>query len=704
MDLVIGTRTNPAAVEQLVNELKQIPLTEATLYVGYPILHSADVAMSLDSILTCVEHGIVVFDLIGHDRHTNWEQIEERQAEVEISLKSKLFRHRELTAKRQLAVPVSIITYLPFKPNNVADTEIVIAEQGHLREALDDLPRMDRRYIKALNAAIQQVATIKPHNKRLNVKSDSSKGGRLKVIEREIANLDKWQKKGAIECPDGPQRIRGLAGSGKTVVLALKAAYLHAQHPDWTIAVGFQTQSLYEQFRDLIRRFTFEHIGDEPDWDRLKIMHAWGSSGSPGLYSAITEANGLECRDFQYAKRHFGSLAFEGVCGEALSMLVGRPENPIFDALLVDEAQDFGPNFFQFAYKSVKPPHRFVFAYDELQSLSETSLPGLVQLFGTDRHGEPVVKLRNAEGQPQQDVILPVCYRNTPWSISTAHALGFGIYRHDGLIQMFDEPALWHDIGYEVVAGSVEPGQQATLARRADATPEYFNQLLASDEALQVFRFNTRDEQAQWVADQIALNLERDELELSDILVIFANPISVPTEAGPLISKLREKGINAHIAGVTRRVDRFFISDSIVISGIYRAKGNEAAMVYVMGADFCFEGPSLTRRRNILFTAITRSRAWVRVCGIGSSMEHLQEEWEEVKRNNYSLRFTVPSFDELARIRRINRDRTEDEIQRIEQGRKSLQATIDLIERGDITLEDLPMNLRTKLSKILGRE
>lgn len=46
-------------------------------------------------------------------------------------------------------------------------------------------------------------------------------------------------KKAAFEIPEGPQRIRGLAGSGKTIVLALKAAYLHTQYPDMKIAVTF---------------------------------------------------------------------------------------------------------------------------------------------------------------------------------------------------------------------------------------------------------------------------------------------------------------------------------------------------------------------------------------------------------------------------------------------------------------------------------
>lgn len=96
----------------------------------------------------------------------------------------------------------------------------------------------------------------------------------MRHIEAAIANMDAWQKKAAIEFPEGPQRIRGLAGSGKTIVLAQKAAILHAKYPKWNIAVTFQTRSLYQQFRGLIERFYRELTLDDPDWSKLSILHA----------------------------------------------------------------------------------------------------------------------------------------------------------------------------------------------------------------------------------------------------------------------------------------------------------------------------------------------------------------------------------------------------------------------------------------------
>ena len=75
------------------------------------------------------------------------------------------------------------------------------------------------------------------------------------------------------------QRIRGLAGSGKTIVLALKVAYLHTQNPDWRIGVTFNTRSLKEQFKRFINNFTIEQTGAEPDWENIDILNAWGAPG-----------------------------------------------------------------------------------------------------------------------------------------------------------------------------------------------------------------------------------------------------------------------------------------------------------------------------------------------------------------------------------------------------------------------------------------
>ena len=119
-----------------------------------------------------------------------------------------------------------------------------------------------------------------------------------------------------------PRCIRGLAGSGKTIVLALKASYLHALHPDWTIAITFHTRYLYQQFKNLVTNFYFYHVREEPNWGKLKILHSWGTRSEPGVYAEIALAYGQTPQNFGEAKmKHGQPFAFSGICDRLIKAL-----------------------------------------------------------------------------------------------------------------------------------------------------------------------------------------------------------------------------------------------------------------------------------------------------------------------------------------------------------------------------------------------
>jgi superfamily I DNA and RNA helicase len=531
------------------------------------------------------------------------------------------------------------------------------------------------------------------------VKPDS-RGAALKQIERGIANLDHWQQRAAIESPESPQRIRGLAGSGKTVVLALKAAYWHAQHPDWHIALTFQSRALYQQIDDLVTRFTFEHINDRPDPERLRIIHSWGSRSRAGVYSLIAAAVGETPRDWAYARSTYGQDdAFQGVCQELLEIAKARAVEPIFDAVLIDEAQDLPPVFFQLVYMFTKEPKRIVWGYDELQKLSESAMPTTDELFGTGPDGESLVSLATPADGPSRDIVLNVCYRNTPWALATAHALGIGVYREpDGLLQHPDEPSLWADIGYDVVHGSLVAGSPVRLRRSRSSYPPYFDELLTPGDAVVIQSFESEREQDAWVASQIAVNLEVDELEHDDILIVLPDAYRAKSRAPKLSAELRRRGIDSHLVGVSTSVDEVFQPGSIAIAHIFRAKGNEAPMVYAVDSQHAVSDYNAVTRRNTLFTAITRSRAWVRITGWGDGMPVIATEAAAVVDHDFQLNFTIPTAAELATLRHIHRDRTIDEEESIRKATEGLSAYLDAVQRGEIEVHDLPPAMRTQLT------
>lgn len=705
LEVVYGESSNRQVAAALARQLREI-VDEGTVYLGYPVLATADEKVEIDALLVSREHGLVAFLFAPRlpDTVDDWAAFVSSQDRLFAVLEGYLSRHENLRAGRRVAVVPHTATVFPNPVDGKFRSKVEEGFYGTLEDVSDwirELPPIEETIEHNLHAALQRVTTIKPAKKRASVVKNTSRGGVLKEIEKGIANLDRWQKAAAIESPDGPQRIRGLAGSGKTVVLALKAAYWHTTHPEWKIALTFHSRALYQQIDDLVTRFTFEHSNDRPDPERLRIIHSWGSSSRAGAYSLIANALGETPRDWSYARGKYGmDDAFQGVCRELLDIARSRDVRPIFDAVLIDEAQDLPPEFFQLVYMFTRNPKRIVWGYDELQKLSEAAMPSTDELFGEGPRGEPLVSLDAAADGPRRDIVLPVCYRNTPWALATAHALGIGVYREDGLLQHPDEPSLWGDIGYNVVHGHLRSGSRITLERSRDSYPSYFPETLKVEDAVVVETFPDERAQDEWVASQIAVNLGDDELEHDDILIVLPDTYRAKSRAPRLMRELRKLDIPSHLVGVNTSADEVFQQGSIALAHIFRAKGNEAPMVYAIDSQHAASGFNSVTRRNTLFTAITRSRAWVRITGWGEGMELIAAETENVVEKNFQLQFKIPTVAELAELRHIHRDRPESEEVAIKTATAGVTAFLEAVENGDMDLYDLPPALRTKLARL----
>lgn len=201
-------------------------------------------------------------------------------------------------------------------------------------------------------------------------------------------------------------------------------------------------------------------------------------------------------------------------------------------------------------------------------------MPTTDELFGTGPNGESLVSLVTPADGPSRDVVLPVCYRNTPWALATAHALGIGVYRDpDGLLQHPGPAVLWDDIGYDVMRGALVAGSPVTLRRSRQSYPAYFEQLLNPTDAVEIQSFASEREQDAWVASQVAVNLTVDELEHDDILIVLPDAYRAKSRAPKLSAELRRQGIDSHLVGVSTSVDEVFQPGSVAMAHIFRAKG-----------------------------------------------------------------------------------------------------------------------------------
>lgn len=717
IEITQGVNNKPAATRELVGFFSSRPDYDGVLLVGFPIIGTADGPHPIDAIWVSPTRGIVAFDII---EGATVGEFQARQDDSANKLEAKLKAHAELMKRRQLLVPVAVVSFAPAvaDPDRHSETDYPVANSATLERELRNFVWDDPGsvvYQRALSA-IQSISAIRKSRSRRLVQRENSRGAKLKALEDSIATLDAIQSRAVIETVDGVQRIRGLAGSGKTIVLALKAAYLHAQHPEWRIAVTFSTRSLKGQFRRLITNFSVDLTGEEPDWTNLRILNSWGAPGTPerdGIYHEFCLAHGIPYMDFGAARRAFrAGQEFSAVCAKALDEVVEL--QALYDVVLVDEAQDLPVSFLRMCYAALTAEKRLVYAYDELQNLSGGSVPPPDELFGVNAEGLPVVTFSDAaEGQPKQDVILEKCYRNSRPVLVTAHSLGFGIYRSapagrtSGLVQMFDHPQLWTEIGYKTVDGNLRDGEQVKLIRTEDSSPRFLEEHSSIDDLVVFHEVDSALQQAEWVAAQIIHNLREDEMRPDDIVVINPDPSSTRRQVGPIRRRLLEAGINSHLAGVDTDPDVFFQpdQDSVTFTGIYRAKGNEAGMVYIINAQDCNTSLwNLGTVRNRLFTAITRSKAWVRVVGYGSDMGQIKTEFECLRDQDFALQFRYPTQAERKTMLLVHRDMTESERKQFESRERSLDELVQDLENGNMHLQDLPPSLVGRLVELLKHE
>ena len=718
IEIVRGTNQKPVSSDQLVKVLEAQTKMSGQLFVGYPIIGTAEGPHIIDALLVSKDLGIAIICLVEGTSLGDYEEIQDDSVN---KLESKLKLHRELVERRNLLIPIHAISFAPgvANPGERDTPDYPISNGRNLVEKLSGLKESQGAWERsdlydAALSVIENISTIRQGRSRRIVRQEESRGAKLKRLEESIATLDNMQGKAVIETVEGVQRIRGLAGSGKTIVLALKAAYLHAQHPDWRIAVTFNTRSLKGQFRRLIHNFCLEQTSLEPNWENLRILNAWGRSGRQdrgGMYREFCRVHNIPFLDFRSARAISGiGSPFTRAC----ELAIGKVSDfkPMYDAILVDEAQDFSPAFLRLCHMFLKEPKRLVYAYDELQNLTEESLPSPEHIF--ERNGQGGAGLQSTtpgQNEASGDIVLQKCYRNSGPILVTAHALGFGIYRRPpkeadtGLVQMFENAQLWDQIGYEVADGSLTDGQSVVLRRTPNTSPTFLADHSSIDDLIQFKCFNDEEEQAQWLANAIKKNLEEDELRHDDIVVINPDPRTTRSKVGRVRRLLMDMGVNSHLAGVDTDPDVFFTPEnsSVTFTGVFRAKGNEAGMVYVMNSQDCHaDARNLASIRNQLFTAVTRSKAWVRVLGIGDGINELASEYEELKKRNFELSFVYPDAEQRKRLRIIHRDMTNEERQTLQGHQQDLSRLVEQLEVGQIRPEDLDEKVVKRLKDLLG--
>ena len=334
-------------------------------------------------------------------------------------------------------------------------------------------------------------------------------------------------------------------------------------------------------------------------------------------------------------------------------------------------------------------------AYDELQSLSSIEMPDLAELFGETESAEPRISLEGTyPGGIEKDFVLHRSYRCPQKVLMLAHALGLGIHGPNGPVQMLSTAESWRSIGYEVESEQLSTGLPAVIRRPAENSPNPIEEIYSGSEHLVTAAvFSDRDAELSWVAASIGKACE-ERVPPEQIIVISLDSMKARRLMTDLQARLLEHGIASTIPGLINSSSEFAETGQVTLATVYRAKGNEAPVVYVIGFERLYSYLDELDNRNRAFTSISRSKGFVRITGVGPDMQRAKAEMKLIAEDIPYLRFTFP---DMARIRNLDAEVT----RRRREHRKAKQAVQALSNVDSEALRSLDPALLKKLMKSL---
>jgi superfamily I DNA and RNA helicase len=172
------------------------------------------------------------------------------------------------------------------------------------------------------------------------------------------------------------------------------------------------------------------------------------------------------------------------------------------------------------------------------------------------------------------------------------------------------------------------------------------------DQIVQSKSFETFPDELTDIVASIKTDLS-EGLRPEDVSIIVVDDRSAKDYLNALAELLSNEGIDSN----NLHADPYGVKDfqkegRITLSTVHKAKGNEAFMVYVVGVDALFSTYAGVRERNMLFTAMTRAKGWLRVSGVGRGAELCKREIETALSQFPYLHFNYPSEEQLKVMRR----------------------------------------------------
>lgn len=643
-------------------------LSDAILYYDFPAYVDYEAAVFRpDVLILSPSHGFLAVRALDNSMfqrsRESLVEIDAALGDFASNLHSRLIRSRELRKSRTTSV-VEIHTVVLLSPDLPATTVGNDVIESSICASLESLAEFltnvrSEPLASPIMAEVRSVvegakALAKPSKRIIDDPATQPLAVALAKLENEITNFDEKQRHIALVDVGGPARIRGLAGSGKTVILAMKAAHIHLVDPASTILITFYTKSLRATIKSLVTKFYRLYSDSDPDWKKVHIRHGWGGNTVPGVYSDACVRSGWSALTLQEAKglAARNQTAFGAACNNLLQSGLVKP---YYDHVLIDEGQDFPDSFYKLAFnltKGERDRKSVIWAYDDLQDIMNVKIRQPIDLFGTGSDGLPLVDLDRTSSQvppgATNDAVLSKAYRNQLDVLVSAHALGFGVYSNN-IVQMLESAEHWEDVGYEVLSGPLQTGQPVDIFRPDRNSPLSIGEIPACP-TIDYYAAKDETDEIAWAITNINSFISGGLLP-EEILVISLDDRHARRYLSSIAEQLALIGVSSNnVIADPYNEPPFTIAGKVTLSTVYRAKGNEAAAVIAVGIDAV--ELRLRDGRNKIFTAFTRSKAWLRVSGVFRSKPAIIDELETAVANSPRINFIMPDLKVIDTIQR----------------------------------------------------
>jgi len=604
--------------------------------VGVPIIETKGFDISR---IEGVEAGSIMFRYDGHVHPDNvLRQVENQMFDIRDDIQRLVRRSHEMPLLNcMVAFPrISEIDWCSKKYDKVHPLSQLL-----LREQIDDETQLRKRIYDLVQATLKKSRKPAPLDSRQVVlvqkvfgNSDviaSSRPVRAEVpkvslgaLIDERLNQEKYlseeQKALSRMEFEGSQRlIRGVAGSGKSIILAnLVARHLHRdlnslQRPLWEghqsrVAVTCFNRSLVEFLkRKICTAFREQTLNAEIPPEVLTVTHFNGlmsnmiyQRGWPLEYMKISEVRDGSERAGLY-RRQIEKLATEDR---------ERYFSLCFDTVFVDEGQDFEPEEFRLLLDLVKPHSQtgersIVVFYDDAQNL-----------YGRAR---PVWRDVGMNVVGERTQVVKECFRNSRQVVELALNVLLGSSASP------DTRALtrtFADLAYLKERNLVEEEGSHVRVRFAER----------EGERPRVVSFDDRLGETMWIVKEIHHLVREEGVRPEDILVLFRGASTF--DHGILEQHLAAaipglEFVRPHGEGSADKDCFIFKPGKMTISTVNGAKGYDAPIVFLVGAD---RFGTDTQGRAAFYVAATRAMEFLYITGVRGKPSLLSEAFDIGKR------------------------------------------------------------------------